>query len=55
MLWMPETTNERLPETVEEAEHFGKHQAMFPMPILKRRRYVSNVNLSKYAVTTQEL
>ena len=54
LLWMPETTGERLPETVEEAEEFGKGQTMFPMPILRRKRKtISNVDLTKY--TTHEL
>ena len=37
ILSMPETADEKLPDTVEEAEEFGRGQKMFPMPILKGR------------------
>ena len=47
LLWMPETADEKLPETVEEAEEFGNGQAMFPMPILKRRKNLFDVEMEK--------
>ena len=44
--WMPETVDEKLPDTVEQAEEFGKGQTIFPMPILKRRRIMLDIEKS---------
>jgi hypothetical protein len=35
---LPETCNERLPETLEEAENFGLNQPFFLVPFLEKRR-----------------
>lgn len=34
----PETAGEKLPETAEEAEQFGKGQPLFTIPFLTRRK-----------------
>ena len=47
MPWMPETADEKLPDTVEQAEEFGKGQTLFPMPILKRRRKLEDIERTK--------
>jgi len=45
--WMPETADEKLPDTVEQAEEFGQGQTWFPMPILKRRRERLDIERTK--------
>lgn len=39
-VYLPETTDERLPDTVEEAEEFGRGQKFFEAPFVKKRREV---------------
>lgn len=45
--WMPETADEKLPDTVEQAEEFGKGQTLFPIPILNRRKKLSDIESTK--------
>ena len=45
--WMPETADEKLPDTVEQAEEFGKGQTLFPIPILNRRRKLLDIESTK--------
>ena len=37
-VFLPETAGEGLPETVEEAEHFGVGQPLLTIPFLMRRK-----------------
>ncbi len=40
---LPETADAKLPDTVAEAEVFGKDQGLFPIPFLERRRFLAKM------------
>ena len=37
-IFLPETSQRELPDTVDEAEHFGEDQKFFEVPFLEMRR-----------------
>jgi hypothetical protein len=35
---LPETLNQKLPETVQDASHFGKDQKFWSLPQMKKKK-----------------